>query len=109
MDAQLDGKLVCIRGYLLPIEFPGKQVTEFLLAPWVGACIHTPLPPPNQIVHVKPEKSGGNGGHIRPGLGNRATHDRESQKKLSMIDGSTDTDIDIGYSLHAARNRSDGV
>ena len=43
-------------GYLLPLEFSGKLVSEFLLVPWVGACIHTPPPPPNQIVHVKTDK-----------------------------------------------------
>ena len=29
------------------------KVTEFLLVPYVGACIHEPTPPPNQIVYVK--------------------------------------------------------
>ena len=33
-------------------DWTRKAVTEFLLVPWVGACIHTPPPPPNQIVHV---------------------------------------------------------
>ena len=42
-------------GYLLPLEFDGTAVTEFLLVPYVGACIHTPPPPPNQIVHVHAE------------------------------------------------------
>jgi hypothetical protein len=27
---------------------------EFLLVPYLGACIHTPPPPANQIIHVKP-------------------------------------------------------
>jgi imidazolonepropionase-like amidohydrolase len=40
-------------GYALPLEYDGKNVTEFLLVPWVGACIHTPPPPPNQIVYAK--------------------------------------------------------
>jgi uncharacterized protein len=31
-------------------------VKEFLLVPFVGACIHVPPPPPNQIVYVKAEK-----------------------------------------------------
>ena len=26
---------------------------EFLLVPYFGACIHTPPPPANQIVHVR--------------------------------------------------------
>ena len=29
---------------------------EFLLVPFVGACIHVPPPPANQIVYVKTEK-----------------------------------------------------
>jgi len=29
---------------------------EFLLVPYLGACIHTPPPPANQIIHVKTDK-----------------------------------------------------
>ncbi len=49
---ELNGKLVTLSGFVLPLEFEGKKVKEFLLVPWVGACIHTPPPPPNQIVLV---------------------------------------------------------
>jgi hypothetical protein len=49
---ELAGKLLALPGFVLPIEYEGKKVTEFLLVPWVGACIHTPPPPPNQIVHI---------------------------------------------------------
>ena len=52
-NAELNGSKIRLPGYLLPLEFEDKKVTEFLLVPWVGACIHTPPPPPNQIVHVK--------------------------------------------------------
>lgn len=41
-----------IDGYVLPLDSDGQRVTEFLLVPWVGACIHTPAPPPNQTIHV---------------------------------------------------------
>ena len=51
-NAELDGQTIRMPGYLLPLEFSGTGVTEFLLVPWVGACIHTPPPPANQIVHV---------------------------------------------------------
>ncbi len=43
---------VLIDGYVLPLSSEFNRVVEFLLVPWVGACIHTPSPPPNQIVHV---------------------------------------------------------
>lgn len=46
------GKDVRIPGYVLPLEFEGQKVTSFLLVPYAGACIHTPPPPANQMVHV---------------------------------------------------------
>ena len=50
---ELDGARVRIPGYVLPFEYSASgDVTEFLLAPYFGACIHTPPPPPNQIVYV---------------------------------------------------------
>jgi len=45
VNASLDGQTVRMPGYVLPLEFSGKDVTEFLLVPYVGACIHTPPPP----------------------------------------------------------------
>lgn len=55
----LNATSIKIPGYLLPLEFSSRTVTEFLLVPWVGACIHTPPPPPNQIVHVVLEDGNG--------------------------------------------------
>lgn len=52
-NPKLNGIEAKIPGYLLPLDYSGKAVTEFLLVPWVGACIHTPPPPKNQIVYVK--------------------------------------------------------
>jgi hypothetical protein len=53
----LDGQLVKISGYALPLETSATAVTEFLLVPSIGACIHTPVPPPNQMVFVKLNQS----------------------------------------------------
>lgn len=48
---------VRLPGYLVPLEqAESGQVSEFLLVPYFGACIHTPPPPANQIVHVLPQK-----------------------------------------------------
>jgi uncharacterized protein len=41
-----------VPGYMVPLEDNLEEVTEFLLVPTPGACIHVPPPPPNQIVHV---------------------------------------------------------
>ena len=40
-------------GYVVPLDFEATNVKEFLLVPFVGACIHVPPPPPNQIIYVK--------------------------------------------------------
>jgi hypothetical protein len=52
----LDGQLVKIGGYVVPLEFNAGAVREFLLVPFVGACIHVPPPPANQIVYVTTDK-----------------------------------------------------
>ncbi|MCG7965804.1 MAG: DUF3299 domain-containing protein [Candidatus Thiodiazotropha taylori] len=52
----LDGKRVKIPGFVVPIEGDGKKLSEFLLVPYYGACIHVPPPPANQTVYVKVPK-----------------------------------------------------
>jgi hypothetical protein len=49
----LDGSLVRMPGYALPLKHVDTGVTEFLLVPYVGACIHSPPPPANQMVFVQ--------------------------------------------------------
>lgn len=53
----LDGVRVRLAGFVLPFEYAESGViAEFLLVPYFGACIHTPPPPPNQIVYVTAER-----------------------------------------------------
>lgn len=54
--AELNGKSVRIGGYVVPLDFEATNVKEFLLVPFVGACIHVPPPPANQIIYVKAAK-----------------------------------------------------
>ena len=96
----LNGQIVRLPGYLLPLEFSGKQVSEFLLVPWVGACIHTPPPPPNQIVHVKPEKPVAMSGMFEAVWVTGQMTTGAIKKSLSLVDGSAD--IDVGYSMRAS-------
>ena len=53
---KIDGQLVKIPGFIVPLEDSNRQVTEFLLVPSPQACIHVPPPPPNQMVYVKMKK-----------------------------------------------------
>lgn len=48
---ELDGMRVRIAGYTTPVGF-AEHETSFLVVPELGACIHVPPPPANQIVYV---------------------------------------------------------
>ena len=49
----LNGKQVKIPGFIVPLEDYEEEGAEFLLVPYFGACVHTPPPPPNQMVFVR--------------------------------------------------------
>jgi hypothetical protein len=53
VNEDLIGETVRIPGFVVPLEFRDLKAVEFLLVPTAGACIHTPPPPANQIVHVR--------------------------------------------------------
>ena len=53
--AALDGKLVKVPGFTVTLEDWASSAKEFLLVPYVGACIHMPPPPPNQLVYIEME------------------------------------------------------
>ncbi|MGD9007308.1 MAG: DUF3299 domain-containing protein [Desulfobacteraceae bacterium] len=96
----LHGRLVRMPGYLLPLEVVGAKVTEFLLVPYIGACIHVPPPPPNQIVYVKVIKKA----YLHKGLydpvwvtGKMSV--KSMSRDLYLVDGSAD--VSIGYALEA--------
>ena len=49
----LAGEYVRMPGFLVPLELNERgDAYSFFLVPYFGACIHTPPPPPNQMVHV---------------------------------------------------------
>jgi uncharacterized protein len=97
----LNGRQVRMPGYALPLEYSGTQITEFLLVPWVGACIHTPPPPPNQIVYVKLDVGIENRGRFTPMWVTGEMTVRAATKNLYLVDGSSG--IDVGYSLQASQ------
>ncbi|TCL08777.1 hypothetical protein BXY66_0817 [Shimia isoporae] len=51
-----NGQTVRIPGFVVPLDFSATGVTTFILAPFVGACIHVPPPPANQLVLVTARK-----------------------------------------------------
>ena len=93
----LDGKSVKLAGYLLPLEFSETGQTEFLLVPYVGACIHAPVPPPNQIVFVETSQSFKSEQLFTAVWVTGTLRTQVSSKALSFVDGTAD--IPLGYTL----------
>ena len=59
INEALDGAFIKLPGFIAPLEFTDNEITEFLLVPYFGACIHVPPPPINQTVLVR----------LQPGFG----------------------------------------
>ena len=98
---ELNGQRVRIPGYLLPLEISGSKVTEFFLVPYIGACIHVPPPPPNQIVHVNVvQKEGYKRKKLyEPVWVTGVISAKSMVKDLYLADGSAG--INIGYAMQA--------
>jgi hypothetical protein len=56
LNKELHGAYIKMPGYVLPIDMSTAGVTSFIMVPYVGACIHTPPPPANQLVFVDSKK-----------------------------------------------------
>lgn len=79
-EPSMEGARVSIGGYAIPLDNDGGgAVSEMLLVPYFGACIHAPPPPANQIIHV----------FLNP-----------AAKSIKMMDP-----VRIGGTLHLARVR----
>jgi uncharacterized protein len=56
LNEALNGAYITMPGFIIPFDISAKGVTSFMLVPYVGACIHTPPPPANQLVMVDSAK-----------------------------------------------------
>jgi hypothetical protein len=58
VNSALEGTTIQLPGYIMPLHMtPDGLVSEFFLVPYVGACIHVPPPPPNQMVYIQLDKA----------------------------------------------------
>ena len=88
-----NGRTVRLAGFDVPIDYEGTGVTAFILVPFVGACVHVPPPPANQLVFVTTETPYQSDGLFEP-------------VEVTGMFGtaSTSTQLaDIGYALSADR------
>ncbi len=98
--AALDGQRIRMPGYVLPLEFEDNKVIEFLLVPYVGACIHVPPPPENQMVHVLADEAFKLEGIYAAVWVTGKMSVGKITRKLYFVDGSAD--VDAGYTLAAS-------
>jgi hypothetical protein len=52
LNEDLNGAYIKMPGFIIPFDTSATGVTNFMLVPYVGACLHTPPPPANQLVMV---------------------------------------------------------
>lgn len=97
---RLDGQSIRLPGYVLPLEFEGTNVTEFLLVPYVGACIHVPPPPPNQIVYVTVSEAFESEGLFAPVWVTGTLSTDAGNHDMFLVDGQSS--ITTGYALDAS-------
>jgi hypothetical protein len=101
VNNDLAGKDVRLAGYLLPLEFSETGDTDFLLVPYVGACVHVPPPPPNQIVFVRLAEKFIAKDLFTPVWVQGPLKTKQSSKALTLIDGTRD--VSIGYHIDGAK------
>ena len=99
--SELDGHVIKLPGYVLPLDFEGTLVRSFLLVPYVGACIHVPPPPPNQIVHVQLKQGFESKELFAPVWVTGRISAGMDKTSLTLVDGSTD--VNFGYALQATK------
>lgn len=61
-----NGQTVRLSGFIIPLDYKGTGITAFILVPYVGACIHVPPPPANQLVLVTTERPYDTNGLFEP-------------------------------------------
>jgi hypothetical protein len=101
VDLALDGELIRMPGYVLPLEFEGESVEEFMLVPYVGACIHVPTPPVNQMVLVRLTQSYAINDLYEPVWVTGRMKTQSVNKSLGVFDGKID--VSAGYVLDGTR------
>lgn len=98
-NTDLNNTDISMGGFMLALNLEKGKTSEFLLVPTVGACIHTPPPPPNQIVYIRSKIP------VEPKSQFEAVTVKgkmiieDASNNLFLVDGSSD--ISSGYSLHA--------
>lgn len=104
VNDDLNNRMIRMPGFLLPLEFDELVVKEFLLVPFVGACIHVPPPPANQIVHVRLKGGISPMGLFEPVWVTGRMSIARSVQTLRLSDGAAG--VDVGYVIEQAKTEA---
>ncbi len=97
-NSSLAGQSVQLPGFVLPLDqSDNKELQAFLLVPYVGACIHVPSPPPNQMVFVEAPKAVKNPGTFSAVKITGEIRPEPRTYELFRVDGRQP--VDVGYSM----------
>jgi len=99
---------VQIDGYVLPlganstqVDAQGQLMNEFLLVPYVGACVHTPAPSPNQLIYIETAEAVENPGIFSAVQVEGELQVHEGSYEVFQIDGSRTVDVSYRMELGA--------
>ena len=99
LNDSLLGQVVEIPGFVLPLEFDGMTVKEFILVPYAGACIHTPPPPSNQMIIVRTSDGFELGGLFEPVVVSGTLAQGGENRAVGLSDG--EAEFEVGYQMKA--------
>ena len=100
VNETLIGREIRIPGYVLPLEMKDGKAVEFLLVPTVGACIHTPPPPANQLIHIVHSEGIEIKGLYDPVWVSGVVNADRSTQDVRYSDGQTS--VEVSYSMNSA-------
>lgn len=98
-NSTLINKKVELSGYSLALGLNEGKIKEFLFVPYIGACIHSPPPPPNQIIYVKSSNPVKVDDSFEPLTIKGILKIKQTKNKLFLMDG--EDEIESGYILLA--------
>ncbi|WP_353496236.1 DUF3299 domain-containing protein [Vibrio chaetopteri] len=99
VNNDLIGKQGRLPGFIVPLEFDNLTVTEFILVPTAGACIHTPPPPANQMVVVSFPQGVKFRGLYTPVWVEGTLAQQTNSSNIELSDGATD--VTTAYTMEA--------
>ena len=99
-EPSMHGKRIRMAGYALPLETKDTGITEFLLVPTIGACIHVPPPPPNQMLVVRLFRPYLQKNLFAPVWITGTLVIESAERDLTLVDGSGK--VQTGYAMNGA-------